>query len=44
MINQLDTCKVEEDKIFHLYVELHDENTLQIHMNGIYPIWKNRVQ
>ncbi len=27
MINQLDACKVEDNEVFHIYVELHDENT-----------------
>ncbi len=27
MINQLDTCKLEDNKVFHIHVELLDENT-----------------
>ncbi len=27
MINQLDACKLEDDKVFHIHVELFDENT-----------------
>ncbi len=27
MINQLDECKLEDNKLFHIHVELFDENT-----------------
>ncbi len=49
MINQLDTCKSDDDKVFHIHVELFDENTgiflknHPIHLHWRYPIQKNGV-
>ncbi len=47
MINQLDACNLEEDKVFHIHMELIDENTkpfIKNHQIFPFPCGRYRIQ
>ncbi len=41
MINQLDACQMEEDKVFHIHMELLDDDTDNFIIKSTNPsIWE----